>query len=149
MDDQFYEWYEAEARSFKGMKFTHAWNKKRDDVIFARNLGPLGISDDFEEGLFHGGNSAYFALNLAYVMGGDQIYLLGVDMRYQNGDTHFHDGYPKNDDVGEARFNHMIRAFNYGSAILKEKGVNVYNCSGISKLTCFKYCDINDHQNGF
>jgi hypothetical protein len=113
-------------------------------VIFAKNLGPLGVSDDFEEGLFHGGNSAYLALNLAYVMGGNPIYLLGIDMGYQDGETHFHNGYPKDDKIGEERFNHMIKAFNYGSEILKEKKVKVYNCSNISKLTCFEHYDINE-----
>lgn len=137
MDDQFYDWYEADVRSFKGLKFTHSWNKERDDVIFTRNLGPLGLSDDFEDGLYHGGNSAYFALNLAYVMGGNPIYLFGIDMCYQGNSTHFHDGYPKDDDIGEERFKHMINAFNYGSIVLKEKGVKVYNCSEMSRLECF------------
>ena len=144
MDDQFYDWYEEDIRRFKGMKFTHSWNKKRDDVTFAKNLGPLGLSDDFDDGLHHGGNSAYLALNLAYVMGGNPIYLLGIDMSYKSGKTHFPDGYPKDDKIGEERFNHMIRAFNYTSEILKEKGVKVYNCSSISKLTCFEHYDIND-----
>lgn len=138
MDDQFYDWYAHEVKDFKGMKFTHSWNKYRDDVIFAKNLGVLGISDDFEEGLFHGGNAAYLALNLAYVMGGDPIYLLGVDMCYIGGNTHFHDGYKKEDTIGEKRFDHMMKAFDYSSGILKEKGVKVYNCSKISKLTCFE-----------
>jgi hypothetical protein len=141
MDDQFYDWYEEDVRNFKGMKFTHSWNKRRDDVIFANNLGPQGISDDFNEGLFHGGNAAYLALNLAHVMGGNPIYLLGVDLCYSDGQTHFHDGYPKEDTVGEKRFLHMKKAFNYGSEILNEKGVEVYNCSDISTLTCFKRCD--------
>jgi hypothetical protein len=141
MDDQFYEWHEEDVRNFKGMKFTNSWNKRRDDVIFAKNLGPLGLSEDFEEGLFHGGNAAYLALNLAYVMGGSPIYLLGVDMCYQAGNTHFHEGYPKKDTIGEKRFDHMMKAFNYGSGILKEKGVKVYNCSKISKLTCFEKHD--------
>ncbi len=138
MDDQFYDWYEEQVRSFTGMKFTHSWNKKRDGVTYAKNLGPLGLSDDFDKGLFHGGNCAYLALNLAYVMGGDPIYLLGIDMCYSNGATHFHDGYPKDDDIGEKRFEHMMNAFEHGSSLLAEKGVTVYNCSGISRLTCFQ-----------
>ncbi|MFC1855026.1 hypothetical protein ACFL2A_00600 [Thermodesulfobacteriota bacterium] len=142
MDDQFYDWYEEDVRRFKGEIFTHSWNKFREGVTFCRNLGPHGISDDFEEGLFHGGNAAYLALNLAYVMGGDPIYLLGVDMCYLNGRSHFHDGYDKVDTIGEKRFLHMKKAFNYSSELLKERGVRVYNCSDISRLTCFKKMDL-------
>jgi hypothetical protein len=138
MDDQFYDWYEDDIKKFKGVKVTHSWNKKRNEVIHVKNLGPLGLSDDFNEGLFHGGNAAYLALNLAYVMGGNPIYLLGVDLCYLNGETHFHDGYPKEDTIGEKRFSHMKKAFDYGSVLLKERGVDVFNCSSTSKLTCFQ-----------
>lgn len=148
MDDQFYDWYEDEVRAFGGMKFTHSWNKKREGVTFAKNLGSLGLSDDFKTGLFHGGNAAYLALNLACVMGGETIYLLGVDMCYGNGATHFHGGYPNKDVIGENRFKHMIKAFNYGSVILKERGAQIYNCSSISKLECFDMYDINQIKGG-
>jgi hypothetical protein len=142
MDDQFYEWYEDDIKAFDGLKFSHSWNKYRDNVIFANNLGPLGLSEDFKEGLMHGGNAAFLALNLAYVMGGDPIYILGVDMCYSDERTHFHDGYPKEDTIGEKRFDHMIRAFDYASGIFDERGVKVYNCSGISKLECFEKMDL-------
>jgi len=141
MDDQFYDWYEDEVKGFNGMKFTHSWNKYRDGVIFAKNLGALGLSDDFTEGLFHGGNAAYLALNLAYVMGGDPIYLLGVDLCYEKGKTHFHDGYDKEDTIGEKRFEHMLKAFEYGSELIKKTPRMVYNCSPTSKLTCFTKLD--------
>jgi hypothetical protein len=141
MDDQFYEWHEKDVRNFKGMKFTHSWNNPKDDVIRLINLGPLGISEDITEGVFHGGNAGYFALNLAYIMGGNPIYLLGIDMRYNGGKTHFHEGYPNEDTFGEKRFGHMIRSFNYGAEILKEKKITVLNCSSISKLTCFSYAN--------
>ncbi len=144
MDDQFYDWYEAEVTGFGGMKFTHSWNKPRDGVVAAKNLGPLGLSDDFETGLFHGGNSAYMALNLAHVMGASTIYLLGVDMCYQSGRTHFHDGYKKDDTIGEERFDHMIRAFDCGSGLLTERGVKVYNCSKVSKLESYEYISIDE-----
>jgi hypothetical protein len=137
MDDQFYDWHEDQVESFDGEIFTHSWNKYRNKVRFAKNLGALGLSDSFDDGLFHGGNAAYLALNLAYVMGADPIFLLGVDMCYHDGATHFHEGYDREDSVGEKRFIHMIKSFNYGSEILKERGVTVFNCSDISKLKCF------------
>jgi hypothetical protein len=134
MDDQVYDWY-PEVKGFKGLKFTNSWNKDRPDVIKAKNLGPLGISDSIQNGLNHGGNAGYFALNLAHVMGGNPIYLLGIDMKYKGDETHFHDGYPNLDQdvIKEKRFAHMINSFTYGLGILKERGVQVYNCSNYNR----------------
>ena len=46
------------------------------------------------EGIGHGNNSGYGALNLAVALGADPIYLLGFDMQHQGAVTHFHQGYP-------------------------------------------------------
>lgn len=144
MDDQFYDWHEDDIKSFRGLKFTHDWNKPRDGVITVLNGGALGLSEDIDDGIVHGGNAGYFALNLAYLMGANPIYLLGVDMCYSKGDTHFHNGYPNEDTVGEKRFAHMINAFKYGATILEERGVKVFNCSAISALTCFDKYDLGE-----
>ena len=48
------------------------------------------ISENFD-GVYYGKSSGYLAINIAYIMGCNPIYLLGFDLEGK----HFHDGYGK------------------------------------------------------
>ena len=53
------------------------------------------MSESLSEGLGHGENSGFAAVNLALCLGADPIYLLGFDMKGESGkQAHFHSGYP-------------------------------------------------------
>lgn len=53
-----------------------------------------GWPETLAEGIACGGHSGFAALHLAYLLGADPIYLLGYDMRGENGRTaHWHEGY--------------------------------------------------------
>ncbi len=104
MDSRFFDWLrtgrlglEAQRKfqEFQGYKVwldTAGHNYK--GVYLIRSLGRHGVSRSISEGLFHGNNSGYAAINLALCLGANPIYLLGFDAGYAAGKTHFHEGYP-------------------------------------------------------
>jgi hypothetical protein len=84
----------AKWQAFKGHKiFLNLIGRKLEDVYSVRSLGRHGCSLSLKAGLFHGNNSGLGALAFALAMGARPIYLLGYDMRHENGRAHFHDGY--------------------------------------------------------
>lgn len=86
-------------------------------------------------GIGHGNNSGYGALNLAACFGASPIYLLGFDMKYTNGKTHWHEGHPvphKSDTV--QRF---MKYFQMAKIKTKEMGIEVINLNPESDLIYF------------
>lgn len=83
--------------------------------------------------LVTGGNSGYQAINLAVLAGAAQILLLGYNMSYPGGSTHWHGGHPKRHD--EASY------FSYAKKFERMRGelgaVKVINCTINSKLEAF------------
>jgi hypothetical protein len=97
---------------------------------------------DLVSGVGCGGSSGYAAVNLADILGADTIYLLGFDLRSEDGRTcNWHDGYhqPRQDAGVYAR---MIAAFEVGAA--SRIRARVVNLSSTSALTCFPSADVND-----
>jgi hypothetical protein len=81
-------------QEFKGYKvFLNIMGRKLDDCNSVRSVGRNGRSTSIQGGLHHGNNSGVGALNLALCLKAKPIYLLGYDMRHENGQAHFHDGY--------------------------------------------------------
>ncbi|MDD4976593.1 MAG: hypothetical protein PHY93_19715 [Bacteriovorax sp.] len=105
--------------------------------------GVSGFSWDLEEGIYSGYTISYFALQLAVYMGFKEIYFLGLDLKNEEFNTHFFgaDYHSANHDNTE--FPKMRKSFEEIAPILKKKGINVYNCSAFSTLTCFPYVDYN------
>lgn len=61
-----------------------------------REIKALGVSGPIvpiEEGIYHGNNSGYSAVALALALGADPVYVLGIDLRYDGRQTHFHSGH--------------------------------------------------------
>lgn len=113
------------------------------DIIRIPALGEKYWGEDLATGIGHGNNSGFAALNLAYLLGFREIYLLGFDMKGHGGKQKWwHDGYPvvTSDNV----YHKFIkRITEIAAPRLKEAGVKVYNCCPGSGLKCFPYCNFD------
>jgi hypothetical protein len=117
--------------------------KHRYQELSETRLTPLGVSERFSDGVNTGGNSGFFALNIAYLMGANPIYLLGMDMQFgYGGKKWFYKGVDING--GERQYEHMKQAFEYGAIFFDQKKVKVYNCSPISRLKGYEKFDLED-----
>lgn len=152
-DTNFYRWlmkgeYGQEAlKKFREFKNYKAWllscELGIDDGIFAIPMcrdyvySLNNFSMNLSEGICHGNNTGYAALNLAYLLGASPIYLLGYDMGSNvPGRVHHHSGHPTR---------HSKQVFEgfakiYGTAA---KCINdperVINLNPQSNLKCFKF----------
>lgn len=90
------------------------------------------------EGIGCGGNSGFAALNLADVLGADPIYLLGFDMKGENGKvTHFHDGYAEK-APSDSLCDRWLDSFRWASERVRAKVVVLEVEPGDSRLDCFE-----------
>jgi len=106
------------------------------DMIKLKCMGTDGLSENLEHGLFHGKNSGYGALNLAYCLGANPIYLLGFDMDNYNR-KNYHDHYiPGNMKEFPDAFEN-----NKNKILAKTK---VINLNPDSNLKCFEFGDFKD-----
>lgn len=78
------------------------------------------------------------ALNIAFHLGARRIYLLGYDM----GGGHWHDHHKT--PARDVYATHMIPAINRMAGALDRAGVQVFNCSRVSRLACFPFADIDE-----
>ena len=53
-----------------------------DDVISIQNLGRVGFGTNPARGLFHGASTAYFGIQLAFLMGFEEIRIHGLSYSY-------------------------------------------------------------------
>ena len=153
MDNRFWMWIE---RGLFGDKVMNRFREYRyglkvwvdvvsaaysEDIITVPCKGSgVGIwSESLEEGVGTGANSGYAALNLAYLLGANPIYLLGFDMQ---GDPktglqrHFHDGYPNMQKLNVYyRFNNEFKKI--AAPALRNANREVINLNPKSDMTCF------------
>lgn len=103
------------------------------------SAGEIGWTKSLKEGLYHGQNSGYGALNLAMVLGADPIYLLGYDCsKGPAGEKNYHDGYPSGGNPDA--LNIFKRAFEVGAALLNGRP-RIVNLNPNSALRCFEFGD--------
>ena len=120
-----------------------------EDVIVLDDAGIHAFTNDLTKGLGNGNNSGYAALNLAFILGANPIYLLGYDMRGdgQGGQQWFHDGYPKiqPDRVYSSFMSNISR---FAAPALQRGGRSVINLNPNSALDCFPKQSVSDVQFG-
>jgi hypothetical protein len=152
MDSRLYRWITVENRlgeeakknfcEFKGYKvFLDILNRHYPDMLYVRSCGRAGLSSSIERGLCHGNNTGVGALNLAVCLGANPIYLLGYDMKHNNGQAHWHNYYPVVHK--EPIVKTFIGDFEIIAPIVKEKNIQVINLNPDSALRCFPFGDIN------
>ena len=111
-----------------------------------------------EEGLM-GGSSILSGIDLALLTGCKKVFLLGVDHRNVNGNSHFWQLWPKKErplrqgkpgnympcqrQQGRV-FKSNFRNFDILSRLAKSTGAEVYNCSTISEVKSFPYMSLED-----
>lgn len=106
--------------------------------VAARHVFPFRM----ENGIGHGNNSGYAALNLAACLGANPIYLLGFDMKREGTKTNWHAGHPeKMRDSAPASF---IKHFAIAAKELDKKGIKVINLNPKSALTCFPKAELTE-----
>lgn len=114
-----------------------------DIVVRAHEQG--GIGRTFKE-FRTGRNSGFCALQLAVILGFEEIYLLGVDLCF-NTCTHYHEGYGESEREFNKKLEEYYHFFVKGIKELKKKSLctKIYSCSPTSKLnTCIPFCSVEE-----
>lgn len=140
------------------------WDRHIDEITFegerwtqdkpaARQYGLNYIESEQLQGLcrepgkiYTGNNSGYQAINLAYHHGAKLILLLGFDMQFTNGKTHWFGDHPEG--LKNPKPDQWIPAFNRLARDCEYEGVKVLNCSRATALECFERSDIGEWVDG-
>ena len=108
----------------------------RDPAVFMlHNYGHEGLSEA-PNGLQTGSNGGYQAVNIATLAGAARVLLVGYDMRFTGGRSHWHAGHPVK--VAEDRYLQYARSYKTMLPQLARLGVEVVNCTPGSAVTCFR-----------
>lgn len=103
-------------------------------MLLLHNYGSEGLSE-IPNGIHTGSNGGYQAINIAVLAGAKRILLIGYDMHYPSGKSHWHRGHPMK--TPEVYYSEYAKKFKTAIPQLARLGVEVINCSIGSKLTCF------------
>jgi len=147
MDSRYYKWVTSgdlgeEVRdkfyNFKGLKiFVDTIDFPYVDVITVKAIDRLGMSWDLSEGIYHGNNSGFSALQLAIALKASPIYLLGFDFYHQGEKTHWHNGYPHRNSEKKTRGHAEDFVYLSRELTIAENGIKIINLNPKSALTCF------------
>lgn len=149
-DVRWWQWHKG-APSFQGMKFATSPHVKWPGVQILRNTGRDGLELK-PNGLRHGCNSGYRAVNLAVHFGAKRIVLLGYDMQRiefnpdgtrrpsQEIKEHWHGDHPV---PSRSEYKVFRSAFETIVEPLRELGIEVVNCTRSTALECFPKADLH------
>ena len=109
------------------------WLKKTGDYGYDPNVNNV-----------RGNNSGTNAINFAINLHANRVILLGFDMGYVFGRTHFHDHH---EQVTASRTytEQFIPSIESLAKEIKHLPVKIINCSNHSNLKCFEFGDIKDY----
>ena len=138
-DRQWWDTYGTELEWFTGERYCYAqggerWGAKR---IVGHPGG--GLCNQPSE-IRTGGNSGHQAISLVYNLGAKRIILLGFDMGHHSGKTHWHGNHPQGLGNG-GNYPQWIQWMGMLAKDLKARGVDVINCTRVTKLDCFEKAD--------
>ncbi len=137
-DARWYHWHKDNQlfKDFKGIKVTlRNFGTVPDEVKKIDNLGSYGLSLE-PTGIMTGHNSGYQSINLAVLLGVKRILLLGYDMQWIGGKSHWHKGHPVKIPE-KSLIRNMLPRFDSLKGPLKKAGVKVINCSPNSLIKTF------------
>jgi len=130
--------------SFKGVKvFLTPMEFKAfgQDVYLVKRLWKPEIkTNNLDEGIWGGVNSALGAISLAAALGANPIYLLGYDFFVPGTQTHCHGGYPGRNvnDFRSKLEEYKVELENF-APLIKNVGIQVVNLNSNSRLRCFPF----------
>ncbi len=138
-DERWYRWTKdrEDFKAFGGLKVSIEQGEHTiTDVLVLKNLsdGERNILSEDPAGVVDGRASGYQAINIAYLAGAAKIILLGFDGRPDGNKTHWFGEHPI--PTPRAWFKEMPRYFTRLSDALRERGVDVVNCSPGTALDC-------------
>lgn len=138
-----------EWKAWKGLKVLHALDPKfREEAlavdptlhVIDRNGQSKFWSHRFEDGLSYSSNSMIGALNVAFILGANPIYLLGVDCRSDGAYMpNYHADYPKDWATSSSQAEAFASDFTHWAALHLKKRivVNLVNPDCPSALECW------------
>jgi hypothetical protein len=131
------------------IRYEYTYDLSKFDMII-KSKNSYGLGGNF--GTFvHGNNSGFCALQLALLLGYDDIYLLGIDLVSNRGKTHYHNSYGHCADGFEKTLHEYYAGFKLAAGQLGFlfPRVNVFSCSPISLLNqTFSYTSVEDAMKG-
>jgi hypothetical protein len=140
-------------RDFKGLKVFLYMNHDINDVWYVPRAGRKGIPVSLKDGIHHGTNSGYAALQIAICLEASPVYLLGYDMSHEVNEkgkevANYHEAYPE--QPPEKTTHSFMKGFIDLSVDLSVKGhpVRIINLNPNSGLRCFPFGDIEEVLNG-
>lgn len=101
-----------------------------------------GVSDDNRH-IHSGLNSGFQAIAIAHRWGAKKILLLGYDFQRTGGKGHWHTDHPRTLGNG-GRFPEWVREMKSLADALKERGVEVINCTRKTALQCYQRSTIQE-----
>lgn len=139
-DGRFFNWHKDGLLKHAGVKITGSKHVDHPEVVNYKLTGCKGL-DLGDKQLKHGNNSGHAAINLAVHMGAKLIILLGFDMKFDGGESHWHDGYsivnrPK-------QYEKMTSCFGPIAKELDSMGILVFNACEDSMLREFYRIPLN------
>lgn len=147
LDGRFWRGYEREIATFKGDKYVTekvVENQPTHGAHVAKRMKFNGMSESLDE--LTGSNSGFAALNVAYLLGYTEIAMLGFDFRWDEGKSHFHDGYTWQNRQVHHQLQRWAKEFDYTPGQFRAKNVNVINFIGPngSSVTAFPTRPLSD-----
>lgn len=131
-DRKWWEYYDDGLTWYKGRRVSY--QAYADNQVFKKS--PLFRN--------HGGNSGHQALQFAAASGASRVCLLGFDQKHTGGVKHCHSDHPA--DLGNAQnIDHYPRFMDATAGDLERLGVEVFNLSRDTALTCFRRMTPEDY----
>lgn len=137
-DQNWWDAYKQDWAGYAGSKYTvsSTAGRKFDEIERLPTESRVFLS---EHGIALVGGSGGHAINLAYLLGADPIYLLGFDCQGKANDNHWHEDH-KSGRVMLSNPNRHIykkwaRQLSRMHSELSSKGVSLFNCSRSTALT--------------
>ena len=144
-DHRWWEWHKAKPAfvAHAGIKVTieNTGMLIRDEAVHMLHNSGGELLSDAPNGIHTGSNGGYQAINIAYLAGAKRILLLGYDMKFPAGKSHWHGGHEIK--VPESHYTGLYAVkFKTMLPQLKKAGVEVINCSIGSSIQCFPFAPL-------
>lgn len=107
------------------------------NFIKGKHLAGLSTKEDL---IHYGGNSGYQQLNLAFLMGVSQVFLVGYDMGFRSGKSHYFGNYPAPLQINSP-YKLFIEKYREIQPVFQDR---ITNCTLGSSVTNFRFCNLED-----
>lgn len=142
-DENWWIWHHDETLDFEGYRITRSKLAKwryPDLTWIEGETHDQGLSKR-QDSIVNGRIGGYQAINLAVNFGAKRILLLGYDMRNINGQSHWHGDHPNNQ---RPVWKNRVAHFRNMVPDLRERGIEVINCSPGSAIDAFPMGDLGN-----